>query len=455
MSKKQQPRKTYRFRIYPTRKQVTLLEKWLGLCCETYNAALDERKSAYRMAGLSLSYAHQCAELPQCKEVRQELREVPAQVLQDAVKRVDRAFDDFFRRVEEGQKAGYPRFKSRLRYDSLTFKQYQNSFEVLPGNKKNEGTLVLAKLGHVKMIIHRTITGRPKTAIVKRTPTGKWFVSISVVMGEEEGVGKRLPACSEAVGIDVGLSTFAYLSSGEEIANPRFFRMEEAALARAQRKLAKAPRGSQKRKKHRKVVARVHERIRNRRKNFIEQEVCKLIQRFGFLAVEALVVRNMLKNPKLAKSIADASWSMFFTYLLDKAEEAGREVVRVNPAYTSQTCSACGHRQPMPLSVRVYECPQCGLVIHRDHNGSKNILAEALQACGRAGRVIPEAPGAGAVGSRHLPSSPATKSLSPCFKTSGARALSTTTMMIPNTSQTASIGPTRLKGAAGRGTNWK
>lgn len=172
-TEEQQPRKTYQFRIYPTSKQITLLERWLGLCCETYNAALDERKSAYRMAGRSLSYTHQCAELPQCKEVRPELGEVPAQVLQDAVKRVDRAFEDFFRRVEEGQKPGYPRFKSRFRYASLTFKQYQNSFEVLPGNKKNKGTLVLAKLGRVKMVMHRTITGTPKTAIVKRTPTGK------------------------------------------------------------------------------------------------------------------------------------------------------------------------------------------------------------------------------------------------------------------------------------------
>ena len=392
-TEKQKPRKTYQFRLYPTSKQIHLLERWLGLCCETYNAALDERKSAYRMAGISLSYAHQCAELPECKEVRPELCAVPAQVLQDVVKRVDRAFADFFRRVEEGQTPGYPRFRSRFRYDSLTFKQYQNSFEVFPGNKKHKGTLVLAKLGQVKMVMHRTIKGTPKTAIVKRTPTGKWLVSISVEIGEKEGADKRLPSCAAEVGIDVGLKTFAYLSTGEEIANPHFFRREEAALARAQRKLARAPRGSKQRNKHRKVVARVHERIRNRRKNFIEQEVCKLIQRFGFLAVEALGVRNMLKNPKLAKSIADASWSMFFTHLLDKAEDAGRAVVRVNPAYTSQTCSACGHRQPMPLSVRVYACPHCGLVIHRDHNGSKNILQDGLSACGRAGRVVPEAPG--------------------------------------------------------------
>jgi putative transposase len=386
------PRKTYLFRLYPTGKQSHTLEQWLGLCCQLYNAALDERKSAYRMAGISLSYGQLCAELPGCKQVCPDLHDVPSQVLQDVVKRVDLAFDHFFRRLKLGKNPGYPRFKSRFRYHSMTFKQYQNSFEVLPGHKKHQGTLVLAKLGHVKMVQHRSITGMPKTAIVQRTPTGKWFVSISVEITQEETVGKRFSACSEAVGVDVGLKTFAYLSTGEEIANPRFFRREEAALARASRKLSKAPKGSNEREKKRKVVARVHERIRNRRKNFIEQEVYKLIQRFGLLAVEALVVRNMVKNPKLAKGIADASWSLFLTRLLDKAEEAGREVVRVNPAYTSQTCSACGHRQPMPLSVRVYECPNCGLVIQRDHNASNNILAEALQAVGRHSRVIPEAP---------------------------------------------------------------
>ncbi len=391
-TKTKKPTKTYQYRIYPTKKQIRILNEWLALCCEIYNAALDERTSAYRMAGVSLSYEHQSAELPACKQVRPELNDVPSQVLQDVVKRVDRAFDNFFRRVEAGQTPGYPRFKSRFRYDSLTFKQYGNSFHFLTGNKKNQGTLVLAKLGHVKMVIHRDIKGTPRTAIIKRTPTGKWFVTISVEMREEQVASKRLPASEAGVGIDVGLKSFAYLSTGEEIANPRFFRREEAALARAQRKLSKAPKGSKQRARKRKVVARIHERIGNRRKNFLEQEVGKLIKRFGLLAVEALVVRNLLKNPKLAKSIADVSWSMFFTHLQAKAEEAGRQVVRVNPAYTSQTCSACGHCQPMPLSVRVYECPYCGLVIHRDHNGSLNILSDALQACGRAGRVIPEAP---------------------------------------------------------------
>jgi putative transposase len=386
------PRKTYLFRIYPTRKQIHTLEQWLGLCCQLYNAALDERKSAYRMAGVSLSYEHQCAELPGCKAVRPDLADVPSQVLQDVVKRVDLAFDHFFRRIQQGQNPGYPRFKSHFRYDSMTFKQYQNSFAVMPSNKKHKGTLVLAKVGHVKMVLHRPINGTPKTATVKRTPTGKWFVAISVELAEHEVQAKRLPPSQEAVGIDVGLKTFAYLSSGEVIANPRFFRSEEVALTRAQRRLSKAPKGTKQRGRKRKVVARVHERIKNRRKNFMEQEVCKLLKRFGVLAVEALVVRTLVKNPKLAKSIADASWSMFFARLLDKAEEAGRVVVRVNPAYTSQTCSGCLHRQPMPLSVRVYECPHCGLIIDRDHNGSKNILEEALIGVGRHTRVIPEAP---------------------------------------------------------------
>src|SRR6266702_756767 len=171
--------KTYQFRIYPTKKQETVLNEWLALCCEVYNAALQERRDAYRMVGISIGFAHQCAELPGCKEVRPELAEVNSQVLQDAVKRVDRAFDDFFRRVKEGQQPGYPRFRSRLRYDSLTFKQYQNSFD-MQGGKKQKATLILSKIGQIKMVMHRPLKGIPKTATVKRTATGKWLVSITV-----------------------------------------------------------------------------------------------------------------------------------------------------------------------------------------------------------------------------------------------------------------------------------
>jgi putative transposase len=150
--------KTFQYRLYPTHKQQTLLKAWLVLCCEVYNAALQERRDAYRMTGVSLSYAHQCAELPHCKEVRPELALVHSQVLQDVLKRVDRAFDSFFRRVRDGQQPGYPRFRSRLRYTSLSFKQYQNSFDVHEGLKQ-EARLMLSKLGHIKMGMHRPLTG--------------------------------------------------------------------------------------------------------------------------------------------------------------------------------------------------------------------------------------------------------------------------------------------------------
>jgi len=375
--------------MYPTKKQETILTRWLGLCCETYNAALQERKEAYRTAEKSLSYAHQSAELPGCRQVRPDLAEVPSQVLQDAVKRVDHAFDGFFRRCLAGEKPGYPRYKSRFRYDSMTFKQYGNSFEVSASSKKNRGTLLLAKLGTVNMVMHRPLSGTPKTAIVKRTPTGKWLVSICC----EDVPQEHLAEAENEVGIDVGLKTFAYLSDGTTIENPRFFRQEEKHLAKAQRQRDKVPKTSKRRKPLNKRVARVHERTKNRRKNFAHQQSCKIVKEYDLIAVESLVVRNLIKNPKLSKSIADAAWSQFFEFLQSKAEEAGREVIRVNPAYTSQTCSCCGHRHEMPLSVRIYECPVCGLVIDRDHNGSTNILDEGLKACGRAGRVIPEAHG--------------------------------------------------------------
>jgi putative transposase len=294
---------------------------------------------------------------------------------------VDLAFAAFFRRCAAGEKPGYPRYRSRLRYNSLTFKQYGNSFSL-----SEDGKLVLSKLGHVKLVMHRPLRGTPKTAIVKRTPTGKWFVSLAC----EDVEPDVRPASNEQVGIDVGLKTFAYLSDGSHLENPRIFRAEEQALAKAQRKLSKAKGKTPEKRKRRKVVARIHERISNRRQNFIAQQVALLVKRSGLIAVEALVVRNMVKNPKLAKSIADAAWSAFFTQLVLKVEEAARQVVKVNPAYTSQTCSACGTIQDMPLSVRVYECGTCALMLDRDHNASRNILQQAV---GRHGRVTPEALG--------------------------------------------------------------
>jgi putative transposase len=235
----------------------------------------------------------------------------------------------------------------------------------------------LSKIGSVKMVYHSPIKGTIKTCTIQRASTGKWSVSFSVECEPE-----RLPETSTQVGIDVGLKTFATLSTQEEIANPRFFRKEEKALAKVQRRHAKLVKGTPQRRKHRKVIARVHERIAFRRDNFTHQQSRQIVDHFGVICVEDLTVNRMIHNHCLAKSIADAAWSAFFAQLSSKAEEAGRRLVKVNPAYTSQTCSACGHRQKMPLSERMYHCPCCLLSIDRDYNASLNIRALGLQSLG-------------------------------------------------------------------------
>ena len=227
------------------------------------------------------------------------------------------------------------------------------------------------------MVYHREIKGTIKTCTVSRTSTGTWYVCFSVECSPE-----RLDPIETQVGIDVGLKTFASLSSGEEIENPRFFRKEEKALARVQRKHSQLAKGTPERRKHRQAVARVHERIAFRRSHFTHQESRQIVDRYGVICVEDLHVNRMVHNHCLSKSISDAAWSQFFGQLSRKAEEAGRAFVQVNPAYTSQDCSRCHHRQKMPLSERVYHCPCCLLSIDRDLNAALNIKALGLQSVG-------------------------------------------------------------------------
>jgi putative transposase len=291
--------------------------------------------------------------------------------LQNVTERVELAFQGFFRRIKAGEKdPGYPRFKGKGRYDSFTFTQ--SGFSVT-----HDDRVCLSKMGAIKMVYHRPIKGKVKTLTIRRSSTDKWYASFSCEVEPE-----RLPACLEQVGIDVGLKTFATLSNGEEIAHPRFFRKEEKALAKAQRKQSQLAQGTSQHHKHRKAVARVHERITFRRDNFTHQESRQIVARYGVICVEDLHVNRMVHNHCLAKSIADASWSEFFQKLFAKAEEAGRTAIKVNPAYTSQDCSRCHHRQVMPLSERTYHCPCCLLVIDRDLNAAINIKAVGLHSVG-------------------------------------------------------------------------
>ncbi len=241
----------------------------------------------------------------------------------------------------------------------------------------NKG-LRLGSIGCIRIVQHRPLEGIPKSCTITRTATGKWFVSISCDIGEKD----KKPNTNSAVGIDVGLNSFAVTSDGQKIENQRFFRKEEKTLARAQRKwdaVKKRPKTDATKEKRRKVIARVHERIRNKRHNFAHQESRKMVNRHNFIAVEKLDVKEMQKNKRLSKSIADVAWSLFRHCLKYKAEEAGIGFKAVKPDYTSQDCSACGHREKKALSDRVHHCKACGYTTDRDHNAAINILTLGLQ----------------------------------------------------------------------------
>lgn len=258
-------------------------------------------------------------------------------------------------------------------YDSFTYPQ--------SGFSLGEDCVTLSKIGTVKAVVHRQIEGKIKTCTVRRSGQ-KWYACFAVAC---EAV--PLPASDASVGIDVGLEKFAALSNGQRIDNPRFFGKEEKALAKAQRKLCKHKRASKARKKAKKVVRRIHERICHRRHNFVHQIARKIVDQYGLIAVEKLNVAGMQQNPCLAKSIADASWSLFGSVLANKAESAGRKYVEVNPAYTSQDCSGCGYRAKKTLRERWHFCPICGLSLDRDVNAAVNILKTALgMQCVRASR---------------------------------------------------------------------
>lgn len=367
-------RKTFKYRLYPTKEQRHLLDQQLEECRWLYNRLLEERKRTWEERQESLRLYDQHAMIPVLKVERPTLARVQSQVLQNVAVRIDLAVKAFFRRCKAGETPGYPRFRGKGRYDSFTFPQVPVGCHLEVEARR----LRVMNVGLVKVILHRPLEGTSKTATLTRSSTGKWYVCFSCECAEPA----PLPATGQVVGLDVGLKVFAMPTQGEPIANPRFFRRDEQALAGAQRRLSKVEKGTPERNERRRVVARIHERIAWRRGDFAHQQSRRMVNQFDLIAVEDLSVNRMTHHHCLAKSIHDAAWSQFTAYIAHKAAWAGRRFVAVNPAYTSQDCSGCGHRQVLSLSDRTYTCPCCGLVLDRDLNAARNILRLAKEQMG-------------------------------------------------------------------------
>ena len=355
--------KTFEYKIRPNRPFIEACERELEHSRQIYNAALEERINCYKMTGHTINYVEQSRHLTDARslpELKAHLRTIQS----DALERVEEAFVAFFKRVKRGTiKAGFPRFKGRDRYHTFSQKYESQRACPLKGDK-----LTVPGVGSCRVRLSRPIEGRVKQLRITRRADG-WYALLVCELVKPE----PLPATGESVGIDVGIKSFATLSNGEQIENPRFIRNASENLTKQQRRLSKKKRGSNNRKKAKQKVALAHLKVARARKDFHHKTTAKLVKRFDAIAVEDLNVKGMVKNHSLAKAISDVAWSAFFLILKSKAENAGRVFEKVNARFTSMACSHCGHVQKMPLAVRLFVCEACEFVLDRDHNAALNI----------------------------------------------------------------------------------
>ncbi len=363
---------TLEFKLYPTKAQEITLTTWLRTACWTYNRCLEQRVKAYRRRSESISFNDQSALLTGWRNRIERLQDCPTLFLRDSLRRVDRGFAAFFRRLGAGQKPGFPRFRSHRRYNSLECLQ--------SGNYISTRTIRIPKLAKVRARGRFGIAGQQKLLRIIRRASG-WYAQVVIDTGAV--VPEPVVAPVAPIGIDVGLNTFAALSNGEQVNNPRFLRKAEAKLKRAQRKVSRCKRGSHNRRKAVKKLARQHERVGAQRKDFAHQTARRLVNRFDLIAFEALNIIG-LSRTRLAKSVHDAAWGIFLAILTCKAAYAGCRTVAVDPRGTSQTCPNCGALAKKKLSEREHRCP-CGLTADRDAVAAQVILARALGVAGAGG----------------------------------------------------------------------
>ena len=350
-------RKTFQYRIHPTRKQNIILLHVLSVCRKLYNDTLHDRKVAYEDCHCGVSYYDQAAWMKYMN-----YQGVYAHILQNVLRRVDASFQNFFRRVKNGETPGYPRFQGRNRYDSFTYPDPYGT-----GYKIEDGKLHLSKIGTIRMFMHREIEGKIKTCTIKRDGD-QWYASFSVELPDSEP--KEIET---SIGVDVGITTLATLSDGNEIENPKTLDKYDSKLRKAHRDLSRKKTRSHNWYEQKIKLANIHRTIRNIRNDYLHKASRFLVDNYDQIVFEDLQIQNMVKNHHLARSIHDASWGMLINFTTYKAEEAGGIVELVNPRRTSQECCICGNIQSMPLSQRTYRCSKCGNVIGRDHNAAINI----------------------------------------------------------------------------------
>jgi putative transposase len=368
-------RKAFKYRLYPTNDQEQALAKMLDTHRHLYNRALAERKTAWEEQQESVSYGQQSAHLKDDRTTNHYLAATNFSSCQATLRRLDKAFQAFFRRLKSSEAPGYPRFKGQNRFDTVEFPAYGD------GCKLDGSMVYFQHIGQIKVKLHRPVEGTVKTVSFKREADG-WHVVFSCELPDTDVAPSPLPA----TGIDLGLKMFLVTADGRQIAPPRYYRKAQAALRRSQRAVARKQKGSKRRKKAIKVLAKQHLHVANQRRNFHHQVARQLVGQYGTIAHEALDIQGIARS-SLAKSTHDVGWGQFISILYSKAVGAGVQVISVAPANTTQQCSACGAVPETPeqrkrLSDRVHRCPSCGYVADRDLNAAQNVLrlGRSLQA---------------------------------------------------------------------------